>query len=222
MFEEIMGQCIGCKKTYSNVQAARHLLTCNDVQKFLHAQSPNELGYMLKVSCMDEPDTYWMYVTIPLGEKLSFLDQFLRDVWVECCGHISMFAIEDTFYCSDPGPGEYSMKKKLNTILYPGLSFGYMYDFESPTDLHITVIGHPLTCSSKEINILMRNEEPVFECENCGEQSDRVCDICFETVCRACVPTHECVIDENDTYMMLPLVNSPRTGICSYGGMRVV
>ena len=37
---------------------------------------------------------YWMYLEVPANTILRRLDNFLRDTWVECCGHMSMFVID--------------------------------------------------------------------------------------------------------------------------------
>lgn len=36
---------------------------------------------------------YWMHVAAPLAAPLSKLDRFLRDTWLECCGHLSAFHV---------------------------------------------------------------------------------------------------------------------------------
>lgn len=34
---------------------------------------------------------YWLHVTARREAKLAELDRLLRDVWLECCGHLSEF-----------------------------------------------------------------------------------------------------------------------------------
>src|SRR5260370_2052439 len=45
---------------------------------------------------------YWMHLEIPALELLFTLDRFLRDVWVECCGHLSAFEIGGISYSDEP------------------------------------------------------------------------------------------------------------------------
>ena len=40
----------------------------------------------------------WMHLEIPVEATLRDLDQFLRDIWLECCGHLSAFTIGSTQY----------------------------------------------------------------------------------------------------------------------------
>ena len=41
---------------------------------------------------------YCLHLLIPLQSSLSELDNFLRNIWLECCGHISQFNINDITY----------------------------------------------------------------------------------------------------------------------------
>jgi len=218
MTQKTQGECIGCKKMYAGAHAGQHLLKCEDIKDFLDIQAPSGQGYMLKVACAHQPNIYWMFITVPANAKLSYLDSFLRTTWLECCGHLSAFAIQGISYCISTDMGERSMEKKVDKIFFPGLSFKYTYDFGSSTDLQMKVIDTVEACSSKEINVLMQNEAPVFKCEICKKDASRICSYCFETVCEKCMPSHECVKNEEDDSMMLLLVNSPRVGVCGYDG----
>ena len=44
---------------------------------------------------------YWMYIEAPSNSLLRGLDNFLRNIWVECCGHLSSFTINDIKYISE-------------------------------------------------------------------------------------------------------------------------
>src|SRR5579859_2951214 len=45
---------------------------------------------------------YWMHIELPASDALEDLDYFFRDIWVECCGHLSAFQIGDTSYSDEP------------------------------------------------------------------------------------------------------------------------
>jgi len=45
---------------------------------------------------------YWMHLELPANATLEDLDSFLRDIWLECCGHLSAFRIEGKEYLSEP------------------------------------------------------------------------------------------------------------------------
>ena len=39
---------------------------------------------------------------MPASDTLADLDDFLRAIWLECCGHLSEFTIGGTSYSSEP------------------------------------------------------------------------------------------------------------------------
>lgn len=41
---------------------------------------------------------YWLYLEMPARATLTDLDGFLRDIWLECCGHLSAFDIGTVRY----------------------------------------------------------------------------------------------------------------------------
>lgn len=75
---------------------------------------------------------YWMHVAVPLTAPLSKLDDFLRQTWLECCGHLSAFEIGGKRYASEPMDQEMSMRARLSEVLEVGMKFFYEYDYGSP------------------------------------------------------------------------------------------
>jgi len=45
---------------------------------------------------------YWMHLLVTADISLKKLDTFLRDIWLECCGHLSAYTIEDKTYSIMP------------------------------------------------------------------------------------------------------------------------
>ncbi len=66
-------------------------------------------------------------------------------------------------------------------------------------------------------NVLSRNEAPVIVCQSCGKPATQVCSQCVYDgegwLCEECAEDHECGEE-----MFLPVVNSPRVGMCGYTG----
>jgi len=143
--------------------------------------------------------------------KLEVLDQFLRDIWLECCGHLSAFRYEGT---------ELAMRRELKDMLRPGMELLHEYDFGTTTELLVKVVGRyegPME-KNKPVEILSRNEAPEIPCDECGKAL--AVEICTECqwegggwLCQPCAESHECSEE-----MFLPVVNSPRTGVCGYTG----
>lgn len=49
---------------------------------------------LLKIETPYEKD-YWLYADISMTSTLKTLDTFLRDIWLECCGHMGAFYWSD-------------------------------------------------------------------------------------------------------------------------------
>jgi len=154
---------------------------------------------------------YWLHLKVNTNTPLGSLDQFLRDIWLECCGHMSAFRY---------GRNEVGMNRRLKDVLEPGMELLYDYDFGSTTELLIKVLGEYSAPMEKNepVQVLARNEAPSIPCDECGESSAVL--ICTECqwkgagwLCQNCAEDHEC-----DEEMFLPVVNSPRTGVCGYTG----
>lgn len=121
---------------------------------------------------------------------------------------------------------EESMDIALEDVLSKGLKFQYEYDFGTTTELNLRVVSEGYAQASEEnevIRVLARNDPPSTTCESCGNNAaELICPICGESMygrplCKKCARKHKC-----DEYfsedMLLPVVNSPRTGLCGYTG----
>lgn len=106
----------------------------------------------------------------------------------------------------------------IRQCLSEGLEFVHEYDFGSTTVLKLKVLAIHTGAKRKEKVILMaRNLPPVFACVEYGKQATQLCGCCIYEeeafYCDECGAEHECGED-----MMLPVVNSPRMGVCGYCG----
>lgn len=153
---------------------------------------------------------YWLYLDIALTSTLKTLDTFLRKIWLECCGHMSAFY--------EPRYGQIGMSQKLAN--YPvGFSFLYGYDFGDTTQLKLTIVGYGKRPKQRTaVRLLGRNEAYHFACQQCGKDADYICVECTwedrnPFLCEACSQDHE-----HGEETLLPVVNSPRMGVCGYCG----
>jgi hypothetical protein len=189
----------------------RHLQACG-VQG---AKSPPGRSFHLLI---DQPSgkSYWLHLAVPVEATLEQLDIFLREIWLECCGHLSGFTIGGKRYVSD-GMDELEMDVRVSRLLREGTVFSYEYDYGSTTELRLKVAGIR-EGAGKKIAVLARNDAPEVVCHRCGEQAaTQICSECDGEgegwYCEQCAEDHECG-DE----MCLPVVNSPRAGVCGYTG----
>jgi len=169
---------------------------------------------------------YWMHLDVSVDTTLATLDRFLRVTWLECCGHLSVFRISGFNYYVDAEIDAYwdwdirrkNMQAKLGEVLSPGQTCSYEYDFGSTTELLVKVIAeHEVDMKGKAIQVLARNTLPHISCNVCGKPATIFCTQCvYEDegcLCDACAKDHKCSEE-----MLLPLVNSPRAGVCGYTG----
>jgi predicted RNA-binding Zn-ribbon protein involved in translation (DUF1610 family) len=218
------GICSLCKGEYGKTAMKNHLVKC--LQKHpgrkpsgFPVPIPTRLFTILvKGSFLHE---YWMYIEVAANSILRDLDTFLRDTWVECCGHLSAFSIHGMRFMVDPEeyfPDDKGMNYLLEKILMPGMEFSYEYDFGSTTYLDLKVVSErEVEDSGRSIEILARNKAPEVNCDSCGKIATYVCRDCSNRgigwVCDDCAPDHECGEER-----LLPVVNSPRVGVCGYTG----
>ncbi len=217
------GICQFCHGVFSKGTMTRHLQSCaqrtNAVTTTNQKSTKKTSMVHLLVEGREQPQ-YWMHLEIPADATLQTLDNFLRRTWLECCGHMSKFEIAGDSYASYPDPefGDKSLRAKIGTLLSPGEQFFHEYDFGTTTELRLKVIAEREGgATGKSIQVLARNEPPVIPCEKCGKPATEVCAECIYEdggwLCDTCAEEHECGEE-----MLLPVVNSPRVGMCGYTG----
>ena len=211
------GRCCLCDGVFTQVKMKNHLEKCGQ-EKDDNKKTTKEVFHIV-VQGKYSPD-YWMNIEVPTNASLKALDLFLRDIWLECCGHMSMFEINGQRYSVAPMDDfdEQNMDFRLHEVIDSGMKFEHEYDFGSTTHLVLNVISQrPGNIKGKSVKILARNEPPLYECQSCGKAATQICTECIYSdkglLCDDCASKHEC-----DEEMLLPLVNSPRAGVCGYTG----
>ena len=223
------GTCTFCHRELSKASMTRHLESCEQRRamegEIESRQKAKKIkAFHLVVEGYRLP-MYWMHLQVAIDTTLATLDRFLRDTWLECCGHLSVFRIGGLNYYADAEMDAYwwdmrrkTMQVKLEEVLSPGQICSYEYDFGSTTELLVKVISeHEVEMKGKAIQILARNSLPFIPCDVCGEPATHLCTRCIYEdkgyLCDACAKHHACGEE-----MLLPRVNSPRAGVCGYTG----
>ena len=158
---------------------------------------------------------YWLYIDVPLDETLEAVDQFLRDIWLECCDHMSIFRMKDEYWDEDD---DYGKAFEIGSIPV-GTQLIHEYDMGDTTRTLVTVMGRiRRPPQNKAVRLLARNVPPKFTCANCGAEADYIdrdaiysCENPF--CCARCAEGRE-------ESALLPVTNSPRMGVCGYAGER--
>jgi hypothetical protein len=223
MPHQTSGKCRLCGKVFGGNVMARHLEACLEKSPALPAAKKRRVSQKLlhiAAKGADDPD-YWMHLLVPSALRLDDLDDFLRDVWLECCAHMSAFTIDSQRYSVSPDEWEEekSMSVPLWKALEAGVEFVHEYDFGSTTTLKLKVVGeHVMESAEGAISILARNAPPEHKCAKCGARATSICVECMYDgpeafLCGTCSKEHECGEE-----LLLPVVNSPRMGVCGYSG----
>src|SRR5258708_2664787 len=213
------GMCNFGGEVAGQASMTRHLSACCQPEASgllpVSEKRPPAPSFHLAIEGRDAK-AYWMHVAVPLTAPLSKLDDFLRHTWLECCGHLSAFEIGSKRYASDE---EMSMRARLSQVLEVGMKFLYEYDYGSTTALVLKVVAlREQSLPKGAVQLLARNEAPQVNCQRCSiHPATQICTECASNgegwLCEACAVAHECG-DE----MCLPVVNSPRVGVCGYTG----
>jgi len=204
----VLGTCLLCRTPVSKRGALRHVEGCLRSTDWPAGIEPS---FLIRIQGRYEK-AYWLVVLAHSDATLGDLDRLIRDVWVDCCGHMSAFSIGDeTYLTDDDGKG---MAVPLSRLLSPECSFSYRYDFGSTTHLDLKVIGTtPAMPPKSPLCLLMRNSPPPIACGNCGDEA-AFCvdgDEYMDVYCRKCI--HSADADPDCVEI---IYNSPRWGVCGY------
>jgi hypothetical protein len=212
------GQCQVCSESVEKSVISRHLEKCLAAESGKVAPSARPVpAFLLEIQARP----YWLYVLARADASLDQFDGFLRQIWLECCGHMSAFSIGNQRFVSDEDgyadEDEPNMDIKLSEILLPKLSFKYEYDFGSTTLLKGKVVKALEISQTDKIRLLVRNADLRLACQACSKPATDLCTACIwegdGLFCEACAAEHDC-----DEELLMPVVNSPRCGVCGYTG----
>jgi len=218
------GTCALCGVRVDKRRTAAHYTSCAPAHDVESVRDADLL--MLRVGAVGAPG-YWLDVEVETTAALSKLDAFLRRTWLECCGHLSMFTVPPFRYSSSSGlqgllgraNTERSMASKIGAVFsHTGQKGTYDYDFGSTTRLTLELRGTRRgRIGKKAVRLLARNAPLLWMCGVCGAPATLIC--CAHEiggspfVCEAHRADHDC---GDETF--LPVVNSPRMGVCGYAG----
>ena len=201
------GTCELCGHITSKGTMSRHLAACAPAH-----DAPGEPEPLIHLR-FESPDDkrYWIHVEARAATTLEQVDSLLRRVWLECCGHLSAFRL---------GRLEIGKGRKVGELLALGpAKFLHEYDFGSTTVLAGQVLGlREGSLGRRAVRVTARNDPFVWPCDECGAAATLVCPFCLYDgtglLCETHAESHEHAREE----VYLPVVNSPRMGVCGYTG----
>jgi hypothetical protein len=213
------GTCIYCSEEVAKGGMSKHLAACTKrkavIEKAEKSRGAKESLYHLRVQSADGAD-FWLDLEMRGASTLKHLDSYLRSIWLECCGHMSQFSFGGW------SGSEIGMSRKIKDVLQAQDTLTHIYDFGTSSETLIKVVGvregNPTT--SHPIALMARNRMPEAKCIECEKLATWLC--------------MECLIEEGTPGFLcddhaeehphenygepVPLVNSPRVGMCGYTG----
>jgi hypothetical protein len=141
-----------CGEALTRTATLNHVRACAAAHDI--TSGPELALVQIRVTAPGLP-AYWLDVEIKADAKLASLDSFLRDTWLECCGHLSAFNIGMVTYfsrgydfglthpCGSLGDRrtERSMSVRVADVLHLSAS-------GSSTS---TILGRPRGCGSRSL-----------------------------------------------------------------------
>ena len=202
-----IGSCALCGRQAAKAKMAAHLAACLAA----HGGAERIQALVLYRFEAAYDSRYWLYAEARANASLRHLDAFLRKIWLECCGHLSAF---------------YADHQQLGMGAVANLVFGargakirYEYDFGSTTTLTGQAVSVHHGAKGREVVRLLARNAPLEEpCTQCAEPATVVCPYCLEGGAALLCATHAGTHEHADEGVYLPVINSPRMGVCGYIG----
>jgi ribosomal protein L32 len=199
------GYCYVCGKECKPVAMKNHILKS-------HFTEGDEHCYLLLLEGfgIGYPYHYWLIAEAAKSRSFSTIDTFLREIWLECCGHLSEFR-----HISGRAVGKARKIEEFDV----GDKIVYEYDFGSTTRVFITFLAEVVRPKQRRaVGLVARNVPLLFKCKTCGKDAAKVCCECggmYDEMffCDKCFGKHNCQYKNG-----LPVTNSPRCGECGYCG----
>jgi hypothetical protein len=198
---------------------ARHLTACPGRQQEI-AKAEKQSGDAQVLYHLRAQDAwrgeFWLDLEVGGSALLKDLDNYLRAIWLECCSHLSQFSIGGW------RGREIPMRRRVDQVFRPGVDLTHIYDFGTSSESVIKMVGtrtgQPIT--SWPIALLVRNVRPEAECSKCEQPATMLCKECLieENVWGALCDAHALTHPHDEYGEPIPLVNSPRLGMCGYTG----
>jgi hypothetical protein len=201
------GCCALCGQRATKAKMMAHVEAC--------AAAHDEIGQpqplvVLRFGPVGAP-RYWLIIEAKTDAQLGQVDGLLRQLWLECCGHRSAFRL---------GRRELPMTTPTAVAFARAASkVEYEYDFGSTTALSGELVGKRQgSIGRASVRLLARNEPLVWPCTECEAPATVVCPYCIDSDGGLFCDAHADVHEHADEEIYLPVVNSPRMGVCGYTG----
>lgn len=216
------GTCQYCGEETTKSGMTKHLAKCGKRAQTIQVaeanKQPEENLWYVRTQAARDKD-FWLDLEMRGSATLEKLDAYLRDIWLECCGHLSKFTVG--------GWQGYDVGKtrKADDVFAKEPVLLHLYDFGTTSETEIRVIGSRKgrVTTRHPIALMARNNMPKMLCKECGKPAAFLCIEClYEAddefggwfLCHEHAAGHP----HEEYGEPVPLVNSPRLGMCGYEG----
>ena len=217
--KQSIGKCHYCGQEMAKGGMTKHLAACPErlmaIEKAEQKKGGSETLYHFRVQDAVVSE-FWLDLEMRGSATLGDLDNYLRAIWLECCGHMSQFSVGGW------QGQEISKKRSIDQVFKQAAELVHIYDFGTSSETLIKAVGtregKPTT--AHPIALMARNLIPEAKCINCEQPATHLCNEClieediFGTLCQEHAETHP----HDDYGDPISLVNSPRLGMCGYEG----
>jgi hypothetical protein len=212
------GPCAYCEKPFTRGGMARHLRSCAARKAAItRADAGGTPAPQFHLQAQDDfGGPFWLQLEVAGSATLTQLDKYLRAIWLECCGHLSEFTAGRAF------GAKVGKQRTVAQAFGATDELFHTYDFGSSS---VTILkrvdvrtGSPL--GKHPITLMARNSMPDVVCGDCGAPATFIVPHLMEEgdepfFCDDHVEAHADADEYGDP---LPVVNSPRSGVCGYAG----
>jgi len=214
------GVCAYCGSEKAKGGMTRHLAGCSAraqaIAKANTEAAQSERLYHLRLKAKGDSE-FWLDLEASETARLHDVDWYLRAIWLECCGHMSRFSTRGW------GSAELPKRATLSRVFEYSDQIVHIYDFgtESVTLIQRVAVRIGVPTTAHPIALMARNVLPTGQCTQCGERATSFCVVCVEEdggpggLCAIHVESHP---HDEEAIGPLPVVNSPRSGLCGYRG----
>ena len=217
------GVCVYCGAAYALGGMLKHLTACPQRQAAITAASETagakkETLYLMRVRDVYVSD-FWLFLEVLGSSTLQELDQYLRAIWLECCGHMSQFSFGGW------SGEEISMRRRISGVFKLEDELTHIYDFGTSSETLVKAVGlrSGAATTRHPIALLARNQLPEVACQACDQPAAYFCQECQieEGESGFLCAEHANDHPHEDYGGLIALVNSPRVGMCGYRGPAV-
>jgi hypothetical protein len=207
------GKCLYCDELLSQSAIGRHLA------KHLGLMEKESAGKSQSNFCHVEVEAgeMFLHLLVKGDAPMKTIDGFLRDIWLECCGHLSGFGHKKF---------KIKMKDRVEDVFQPKVKIYHDYDYGTTTRVFLNAKKQYQLALKEQIILLSRNEPLKLMCALCEiEPAINLCSVCcyqeMAFYCKKCSKKHAKTCEDFADYAEMPVVNSPRMGECGYIGGRI-